>query len=60
MSEFITETSRAEQGVLSRDFVDMSPEAVRLREMIDAIGSFAVVAAKSGIDVAKAIAFNGE
>jgi hypothetical protein len=45
MSEYQQEHDRFEQGVLPHDFVDPSPEAVRLRALIDAIGSVVVVMA---------------
>ena len=34
-----------EQGPLGHDFIDMSPEAIKLRELVDHLGEISVIVA---------------
>ena len=42
MSEYENEHQRWTEGLLGRDFVSMTPEAIALRELIDHIGEVAI------------------
>lgn len=44
MSEYLSEHDRYENQVLGRDFISMTPEAIRLRGLIDHLGELAIKA----------------
>lgn len=51
MAEHQYEQQRYEDGNLSHDFLSMSPEAIRLRQLIDMIGAYVVVSEVEVVEV---------